>query len=483
MKLVSQLQIRQWRFRTQMLLADAYYRGEQVITDLGIAIPPELRGLRTLVGWPKIAVDPIAQRLNAESFRLPGATDSDSDLTDLWDENDMQAEQGLLFKDALMKGRGWTTIGSPDEPGDPAVICVESPLNIVAMWDVRTKLPKAALQTYWLDGQRHAALYSPNSTIHIGCDDNNVWSITDRDDHNFGFVPLVQIANEAESDRRDGRSEITPEIMSIVDAACRSLLGLEVSREFYSVPQKYILGVTESAFTNADGTPKKAWATYISNILGLERDEDGNLPEVGQFKAGDPGAFTKIVEMYASQFGGITGALPQELGLYTDGNPISADALDVAESRRDRYAKHKHKTYSRGLIRTMQMALRFMNKGVLPDQYKRMDVDWTPPETLNLAAVTDAIVKQVSEGIIPARSDVTLKRLGYSVIERERITQDFKSDEAQGLLNELAHSIIAKDARVDNSIATNINPALAKETPAPPVPPAVTDGTDQANPQ
>jgi hypothetical protein len=444
------------------LLADAYYRGEQVITDLGIAIPPQLSGLRTLLGWPRIAVDPLCLRLNAESFRLPGATDSDSDLTELWVENQMHGEQGLLYKDALVKGRGWLMVGTGLESGDPPLITVESPLNVVAMWDVRSFLPKALLQTYWLDGQRHAALYSPDSTVHIGVDDNNVWQITDRDDHKFGFVPAVRVPNEPETDRRDGRSEITPEVMSIVDAGCRTLLGLEVAREFYSVPQKYILGATESSFQNADGTPKTAWATYISNVLALEANEDGVPPTVGQFKAYDPSVFVKVIEMYGSQMSGVLGAPPQDFGLYTQGNPITAEAYEVSERRRNLYARQKQKTFGGPLVRGVQMALRFMNKGVLPAQYRRMEVDWTPPEMINDAVATDATVKQVQAGIIPARSDVTLKRLGYTVVERERIAQDFKTDQGAAFLDELAHSVIAKDARVDTGLARDINPAAVK---------------------
>jgi hypothetical protein len=453
-RLVSRLQMRQWWYRSQMMLTDAYYRGEQVITDLGIAIPPQLSGLRTLVGWPRIAVDPLVLRLNVESFRLPGATDSDGDLTDLWDQ--MQGEQGLLYKDCLVKGRGWLMIGSPASPGDLPLICVESPLNVTALWDVRSQLPEALLQTYWFEGQRHAAFYTPDQTVHIGSDENGTWSVTDRDKHGSGFVPAVRVANEPESDRRDGRSEITAEIMSITDAACRTLLGLEVAREFYSVPQKYILGATESDFKNADGTAKSAWATYISHILALEADEEGSPPTVGQFKAYDPAVFTKIVEMYGSQMAGILGAPPQDLGLYTDGNPISAEALQVSESRRDRYARWKQKSFGPRLISGVQMAARFMNGGKLPDKYRRMEADWTPPEILNIAAQTDAIAKQVQDGIVPARSDVVLKRLRYTAIERAQLAQDFAADEAAQILAELATSLQAKQARADNMVASNI---------------------------
>ena len=39
-------------------------------------------------------------------------------------------------------------------------------------------------------------------------------------------------------------------------------------------------------------------------------------------------------------------------------------------------------------LQLQQMALRFMNNGTLPDQYRRIEVDWTPPELRDLGART-----------------------------------------------------------------------------------------------
>jgi hypothetical protein len=471
-QLIGLLQLRAWRQRALMQLTDAYYRGEQVITNLQIAIPPELALLRTLVGWPRIAVDPLVERMVADGFRLPGATDSDTDLEAVWLANDMDAEQTPLFTDAFAMGRGWILLGSPQESGYPAEMCVESPLNIAAQWDVRSRKPKALLQSYWLNDRRHAALYTPEQTIHVDEDDNGQWQLTDRDVHNFGIVPAVRVANAPRSNFRDGASEITAEVMSITDAACRTLLGLEVAREFYSVPQKIILGATEDDFKGADGTTKSAWQAYITRILALERDDEGNLPEIKQFTPYDPAVFTKLIEMYASQMGGILGAPAQELGIYTQGNPVSADAQQVAESRRDRKARHKQRLFAPALVEAMQIAVRFDNNGVLPDKYQRLAVDWTDPAMFNLAAVSDGLYKQVAAGAIPPTSDVTLKRLGYSVVERAQLEQDRAKDKAEQLLAEVATSVEGKQARAAKGLNVDIGlPADAAQAPPTPTAP------------
>src|SRR5690606_37117023 len=77
--------------------------------------------------------------------------------------------------------------------------------------------------------------------------------VVERDDHGVGLVPVVQFANRQRVSDRAGRSEITPAVMSITDAACRTLLGMEVSREFFAAPQRYILGASEGAFEDQEG--------------------------------------------------------------------------------------------------------------------------------------------------------------------------------------------------------------------------------------
>ena len=55
---------RLWKNR----LRRRYYDGENVLKDLGIAIPPTLRDIETVVGWPKKAVSAMASRSRFDGF-------------------------------------------------------------------------------------------------------------------------------------------------------------------------------------------------------------------------------------------------------------------------------------------------------------------------------------------------------------------------------------------------------------------------------
>lgn len=452
--LISGLMSRMAGDRANMELTNAYYMGAQAIDNLKISIPDALaRRLRTLVGWARVAVDPMVERLAVEGFRLPGETDVNDTLADLWVGNGLDAEFTMAATDALSMSRAYWLVGSGAD-GRPR-ITVESPLSTSVQWDVTGRNAKAALQSYIEDDQRRAALYLPSRTIHIAQNENREWVLVDVDPHNFGHVPLKRMANNPRTDNLNGYSEITPELMSVIDSACRRLMGLEAASELYSVPRMLILGASAEDFQDSNGTVRKAWDAYINKINFLEKaDEEGNNPTVTQLTAYDPSVFTKVLEMYASQAAGILAAVPQDLGLYTDGNPVSAEAWNATETRRNRRAISKQKTFGVPLVEVMQMALRFQNNGALSSEFERIEVDWMRPETVTFAQNADAVAKLAAPtvGAIPATSDVTLKRLGFNAVERAQLEKDRGAQNAMDIRTALKE---AADARKAKETVTN----------------------------
>ncbi|MBQ1164471.1 phage capsid protein, partial [Streptomyces sp. A73] len=81
-----------------------------------------------------------------------------------------------------------------------------------------------------------------------------------------------------------------------------------------------------------EGNTKSAWDTYIGRVLALERDEDGQVPTVGQFTAHDPQTYTKNIDLYARIMATQLGLPPHYLG-YTTDNPASADAIRSSEAQ------------------------------------------------------------------------------------------------------------------------------------------------------
>jgi hypothetical protein len=470
--------------RPYLELRGYYYDGMQKMQDLGISIPPQLRGLRTVIGAPAIGVDALVNRTIVEGFRYPGATDVDDDLMSIWQANDLDNESPLAHLDAFVYGRAYGIVGPGGEStyGEP-LITFESPINMVAAYDARLRRVSSALQIY-LDtsftsdmyGHEVMALYLPDRTVHMARQSTSgnaasvAWEITDRDDHGLGFVPVTRLANRQRLGNRDGQSEIRSSWMNTVDSACRTLLGMEVGREFHIAPRRYALGVTEEAFQNADGTAKSAWDAYLNKVWMLERDEDGNLPTLGEFRGADPAGYVKILDTYLSILAGEMGLPPHMLGLNTQGNPASADAIRSGYEELTSRARMKQVALSGGHEELMRLAL-LIRDGSTPDNAHRIETDWRDPAPQTLAGTSDAITKQIESGAIPAASDVTLKRLGYSAVERARLAVDRAADQGEALLQQIAHSLDAKALRVDTTVLKDASNPGAVGAPTPNVMP------------
>lgn len=456
--LISGLQNKMSFLSLQMLTAQQYYDGTQPLANLGISIPQGLSGIRTVVDWPRICVDPLVQRAVVDGFRMPGQTETDADLWGYWQANNLDGEHPLCVLDSLTLGRGYMIVGSPDRAGDAPLITVESPFNMAVNWDSRTRRVTAAYQAFEVDGLFRGVLYLPDVTVFMSRDTTTPWTVDDRDEHRLGECPVVRFPNRARSADREGRSEITAAVRNTTDSACRTLLGMEIAREFYSVPQKYGLGVAESFFYDADGNPKSAWEASINKFLGLERDERGDVPTVGQFQAMDPSVFTKIINEYAQLMSSYTQFPPDYFGVHSQANPASADAIRSAQDGLNRRARQVQNERSDPLEQVMCLAWRIAHDGAeVPQAMRALETDWARVETPTPAAMSDAISKQVAMGAGPAWSDVFLSELGYSTNERQRLEQDRKKDAAAAELAELALSLAAKEARTDKSVIADLN--------------------------
>jgi hypothetical protein len=104
-----------------------------------MAVPPDLRRFVTVVNWPRIAADAIEERLDLTGFRLATSPEDDADLWRIWQANDLDEEAQLAHLDALVFGRSYATVGTNEADAGAPLIAVESPLEMIAERDPRTR--------------------------------------------------------------------------------------------------------------------------------------------------------------------------------------------------------------------------------------------------------------------------------------------------------------------------------------------------------
>jgi hypothetical protein len=415
LRLISQLRLAQRANKRQ----EAFYEGSIRVRDLGIAIPPHLREtVEAVAAAPEIVVDVVDERMDWRGW----APDSALGLQKVYDENHLGIEVGQGTLDALICGLSYLSVGTGDE-GEPEVLVkAESPSRMTATWDPRLRRATDALaelydETGHLYGWR---TYVPDETTTVERIRGRL-VVTDRDQHNLGRVPIAVLLNRPRASRTSGRSEITRAVRSLTASMMRTLLGMEIAREFYGAPQRYLMGAEESMFVDEAGQPVGQWAAIIGRMLMAPRDEDGELPVPGEFKSSSPMPFTELLKTYSQLISAATGIPATHLGFATD-NPASEGAIERADMRLDKRAVRRQGQYDLGLVELGELAVLWRD-GDLPERGKVRSL-WVDPSQPSPGARADRAGKMVAAGVLDPRWDFTLEQYGLSDDEIRRVRDE-----------------------------------------------------------
>jgi hypothetical protein len=364
-----------------------YYKGQQRMQHMGIALPPEMLVFETIVNWPRSYVDALRARMRMRSLFLPGEQAPSTALRETYEANNLDSESNLSHLDRFIYGRSFTMVGTNEEDPEHPLISVESPRQMAAEVDARRRRLKAVAKVYSADPTRpanNATLYLPDSTIWARRDGGR-WVEENRDDHRLGRVPGVMGLNRRLSGDWAGESEMT-DIIPLTDAACRTLTNAGFAMETHAVPQKWVLGMAKGDFVDAEGKPIPVWESYFGAIWANENAD----AKVGQFTASDMANFEKMVNLYAQQASGLTG-LPMRYFGQNTANPPSADGIRADESRLIRSAEMQCTEAGDQWGWVFAIAERFRT-GEWVDG-ARIKVDWFDPATPTVAAMSDSAVK------------------------------------------------------------------------------------------
>ena len=137
--------------------------------------------------------------------------------------------------------------------------------------------------------------------------------------------------------------------MNVMDKARNTITRTEVASEFYSFPQRYVLGTSDEA------EPLEKWKTTISTLLEITKDEDGEHPVAGVFQQSSMEPNISQLRMYASVFAGETGLTLDDLGFSTD-NPSSSDAIAAAHENLRLSARKAQRTFGSGFLNVGYLA-------------------------------------------------------------------------------------------------------------------------------
>lgn len=469
-ELARMLRTRLRRFQQVNRLKTDLYEGKFSAFDLGISAPegmPEM--IEAVCGWPGTVVDVLEERL--EFLGWAGIEDDDV-LAHVATDNQLQMEAGRGHLEGLIYGVAFVTVGTGDVTnGEPEILITpESSNSATVLWDHRLRRAKAALSQSRDDQGRVTweSLYLPNETIRFTRGANGHMVVEHRDRHDLGRVPVARLLNRDYASDPNGRSEITRAVRYLTAATIRTLVGMEINREFYTSPKWTALNADPAAFGLSEhNTPaenrRQGWRATSGhlNVVPIQEGPDGEPIEVKlhEFRPAPPTPYIEQAKAYSQLLSAETGIPSPYLGFVTD-NPSSADAIRQEEYRLVKRAERRQTSFGAGWMETARL-IKMLKREFDPDAFRQISPKWRDAATPTRAATADETTKYIGAGVLPPDSQVTMDRIGFTDVEQRQLEIDRR------------RSLVAQ--LVNNASANLAQQATGPTPPSPRVPTATPD--------
>lgn len=306
-----------------------FYEMKNIVQDLILVKNSKIRNLKSMVGWCPKAVDSLADRLIFKGWK-----DDSFELTQIFQMNNPDIFFDSCITSALITGCAFVYI-SLDDTGYPRLEVIDG-CDATGVIDPVTNLLKegyAVLSRNKFGEPDKEAYFLPGSiTIYEKGSDPYVI------ENSAPYPLLVPIIYRPDAKRPLGHSRISRANMAIVEGAIRTIKRSEISAEFYSFPQKYVVGLSQ------DAERMDSWKATQSSFLQFDKDEEGDKPQLGQFSQQSMSPYTEQLRTFAALFAGENGLTLDDLGFVSD-NPSSAEAIKASHETLRQTARKAQRTF------------------------------------------------------------------------------------------------------------------------------------------
>ncbi|WP_317347419.1 hypothetical protein [Blautia argi] len=310
-----------------------YYEMKNRIKDFQISTPPELRNMQTILGWCGKAVDSLADRIVFRKF-----AEDNFNIEEIFAMNNPDTFFDSAVLSALISSCCFVYI-SEDDNGFPKLEIIDG-ANATGIIDQGTGLLKEGYAVLKRD-----SLDCPTVEAYFTAGNIRVFQNGSFRDipNNVPYPLLVPIIFRPDAVRPFGHSRISRACMDIVNSAMRTVKRSEIAAEFFSFPQKYVVGTAQ------ESEPLDKWKATMSSLIEITKDDEGDKPTFGQFQQQSMSPHTEQLKMFAGLFAGETGLTLDDLGFVTD-NPSSAEAIKASHENLRLIARKAQRTFGTGFL-------------------------------------------------------------------------------------------------------------------------------------
>jgi len=395
-----------------------YYDADNEITDFGISTPRKMRNSRPGIGWAGRAVNTLSDRVVFDGF----ANDKFG-INDYLDSINGNTVISKGKHDTFIAGCAFVMIAD-DEMSDKKVLVPFTALEATGDIDSTSGLLRYGLAvTKWANlkpnmtwrawvrfAPKDYMVFTPDFTAIFKCR-----TLSEIIDNPTGRSLLLPLTHRATANRPLGKSRLSNTARRIINEVGRLKRREEIAEEFYALPQRYINGIAEGAEkdANLDSAIGKVWV--------MNKDEDGEKPEIGQLTQMSIDQFETAKKDKARDFCAETALTLRNLG-YETSNPTSAESLTAMSDDLLLEATNSQEEMGRQ-IKEIAITLRLAidQNNVIPDGLDKIVPAWKPIFQVDIGAAGDAMYKLFTVMPELAGTIAGYRMLGVGIREAEEL--------------------------------------------------------------
>lgn len=397
---------------------DAYYDGTVKVTDFGVTIDPETMPNDQVCFWPEKVVSALSDRIHLQGFSLPDGS-QDASLSRVEERNRMANAYMRFMPGCLVHGCMFGVVGRNSAGTYVRFHNVDTAWGLPAddydSGGVECGMAVAETgRAYWSPTEpvvKAVNLFEPGRVTRIEQRRPGFWSA-----HPMRVKEkqpmMVAFAHKATGSKPFGQSRINRAVQCITRDAIRTMFRMEVSGAYYSLPQRYLLGMSDEQY---DQFVERKQRLYADSMMLMTRDEESNVPVYGQISGNSPQPFIEQMRFLATLLAGTTGVPLASLGVVQD-NPSSAEAIDAAREDVILAAMRQMDADRASLARLARLAMAVEGNCLVSDlspEQRAVEPRFADPRMASVASEADAWCKVAAIAPWAAETPLFFERMGF----------------------------------------------------------------------
>lgn len=368
--------------------------------------------MMTPLDWPRKAIEVLATKLSPEAPTFAGVNPLGDELARAYADANVDWVERQAIKSALRHGCSFvfTTPGDRSAGEPEVVVSVADATHATAIVDWRTRTVKAA---YEVLEDSLANVYLPQRTLVLDTSRNRIV----REHASLPRVRCAIYTHEASLDRPFGASRITPTICGLTDAAARTLIRQEVAAEYYQSPRPLFFGLSQDDLIDEYGRAvleKAGGAGWAFPDASQEDEIEASLrrAKVEWAPQATMQPFSDQFRLLAAAFAGASSIPLQYLGVVSDSNPTSGEAIMAQEKPLVELARACQRELNAGRRHLMWDIASTLYPGEdVSASMRDLALRWTDPRHRSVLEQSQFVATQVQAGNLPAGAVDTLRLL------------------------------------------------------------------------